>query len=200
MRGDRYRDALTVVDTIERVRALEVKVLHTGHFGSIHGAEVIDAELRRLRDAVLFVHDATVAGMNEGRDVVDLMRSIELPEELAVGEGYGKVAWDVRAIWESYAGWFHHRATSELYAVRPDAVHAEVAALAGADALVTAGRARLGAGELAEALQLTEIALAGDPDHGDARALSADVHRRLLEASTNFWERAWLSRELERLQ
>ena len=69
-------------------------------------------ELERLRDAVLFVHDATVAGMNAGRDVNDLVREIRLPPELEVGEGYGRVAWGVRAIWEGYAGWFHQRSTT----------------------------------------------------------------------------------------
>jgi glyoxylase-like metal-dependent hydrolase (beta-lactamase superfamily II) len=200
MRGDRYRDALTVVESIDRVRALGAEVLHTGHFGPVVGTDLVDAELGRLRDAVMFVHDATVAGMNEGRDVVDLMRSIVLPEHLAVGEGYGKVAWDVRAIWESYAGWFHHRATSELYAVRPDAVHVEVARLAGPDALANAAADRVAAGELPEALQLTEIALAGEPEHAAALAVAVDVHERLLAQSTNFWERAWLRRELTDLQ
>jgi glyoxylase-like metal-dependent hydrolase (beta-lactamase superfamily II) len=37
MRGDRYRDALTVIETIERVRALEPEVLLTGHFDPIRG-------------------------------------------------------------------------------------------------------------------------------------------------------------------
>ncbi len=35
VRGDRYRDALTVVESIERVRALGAETLLTGHFGPI---------------------------------------------------------------------------------------------------------------------------------------------------------------------
>jgi glyoxylase-like metal-dependent hydrolase (beta-lactamase superfamily II) len=98
MRGDRYRDALTMIDTIERVRALQPRTLITGHFAPIVGAALIDAELARLRDAVSFVHDQTVAGMNAGKDVRTLMAEISLPEHLQVGQGYGAVAWDVRAI------------------------------------------------------------------------------------------------------
>ncbi|HNA50527.1 MAG TPA: MBL fold metallo-hydrolase, partial [Mycobacterium sp.] len=143
MRGDRYRDALTVIDTIERVRALEPDVLLTGHFGPISGAERIQAELIRLRDAVRYVHDATVAGMNAGKDVRTLMREITLPAELEVGEGYGKVAWDVRAIWENYSGWFHHRSTTELYPVDPTDISADIVELAGAEALVTRAQAHL---------------------------------------------------------
>ena len=35
MRGDRYRDALTVIESIETVRGLEPEVLLTGHFGPL---------------------------------------------------------------------------------------------------------------------------------------------------------------------
>ncbi len=200
MRGDRYRDALTVAATIETIRELGAEVLLTGHFGPVSGAAHVDAELTRLRNAVLFVHDETVRGMNAGTDVAELMRTVVLPPELEVGEGYGKVAWDVRAVWETYAGWFHHRSTTELYAVRPDAVHAELGRLVGPDVLAVAAAARLAAGETVEALQLTEVALAADPDHPAARSQARKAHEVLLAASTNFWESAWLSRELRRLR
>jgi len=199
MRGDRYRDALTVAATIETIRALGAETLLTGHFGPITGAAYVDAELARLRDAVLYLHDATVAGMNEGKDVHTLMREVTLPPELEVGEGYGKVAWDVRAIWETYGGWFHHRSTTELYGVRPDAVNAELGQLAGPDAVASAAAERLAAGEPVQALQLTEVALAAEPHHASARALAREAHEQLLAASTNFWEQAWLRRELRRL-
>ena len=105
-----------------RVIDLEPEILCTGHFDPIVGRDTIRTELTRVRDAVQYVHDATVAGMNEGKDVFTLMREIRLPDELAVGEGYGKVSWGVRSIWEGYAGWFHARSTTELYATPPDAV------------------------------------------------------------------------------
>lgn len=198
MRGDRYRDALTVAESIEQVRLLRPEVIHTGHFGPVTGADAIDAELARLRAAVLYLHDQTVAGMNSGATVTELMRSVQLPPELDVGEGYGKVAWNVRAIWENYAGWFHHRSTTELYPVGPDSVHTELGRLAGPDAVVDAARARVSAGELVEALHLAEVALAAEPGHGGAVEVTDGVLRTLLADSTNFWERAWLRREIER--
>jgi glyoxylase-like metal-dependent hydrolase (beta-lactamase superfamily II) len=199
MRGDRYRDPLLFVESVERVRALGVDVLHTGHFDAIAGADVVDAELARLAGAVRHLHDAVVDGMEAGRTVDDLMRSVTLPPDLAVGEGYGKVAWDVRAIWEMYAGWFHHRSTTELYPVRADLVDADLARLAGPDALAEAAGRRAAEDDLPEALRLAEVALAGDPEHDAARAVAREVHERLLERSTNFWESAWLRRELRRL-
>ena len=198
IRGDRYRDALTVIDTIERVRALQPEVLLTGHFDPIRGAALIDAELRRLRDAVQYLHDETVAGMNAGKDVRTLMAEITLPEHLEVGQGYGKLAWDVRAIWENYSGWFHHRSTTELYAVGPDAVSADLVELAGADALTERAGAHLADSRPLEAIHLAELVTQAEPEHAGARAVLKAAHEQLLAGSVNFWETAWLTKQIER--
>jgi glyoxylase-like metal-dependent hydrolase (beta-lactamase superfamily II) len=201
IRGDRYRDALRFVDSLERVRALEPERLLVGHGPPVEGRERIQAELARLRDAVRHVHDATVAGMNAGRDVYALMREIRLPPELEVGEGYGKVAWGVRAIFEGYAGWFQARSTTELYGVPPSCVWGELAELAGGPGpLAERARRRLAAGEAVAALHLAEVALAAEPEHRGALEASLAAHRALLEGSENFWEVHWLRREIERLE
>lgn len=116
MRGDRYRDALTYVASCDLVLGLGAERLLTGHFDPIEGADRVAEEITAMRDATQWVHDRTVEGMEAGTDVHTLMREIRLPTHLDVGEGYGTVAWNVRAIWENYAGWFHHRSTTELYA------------------------------------------------------------------------------------
>ena len=195
MRGDRYRDALTVIASVERVRDLQAELLVTGHFAPIAGAERIHAELTRLRDAVQYVHDRTVAGMNAGQDVATLMREIALPAEYEVGQGYGKVSWDVRAVWENYSGWFHHRSTTELYPLGFEAVAADVVELAGADAVVQRARAHLHADRPVHAIHLAELVA---PDHPGARDVLRQAHQRLLAGSTNFWESAWLRKQLER--
>ena len=195
MRGDRYRDALTAIASVERVRDLQPELLVTGHFEPIAGADRINAELTRLRDAIRHIHDQTVAGMNAGKDVRTLMREIALPPECEVGQGYGKVAWDVRAIWENYSGWFHHQSTTELYPVGFDAVAADVVELAGADALVRRARAHLAEGRPVHAIHLAELL---PPDHQGAREVLRDAHENLLADSMNFWERAWLTRQIAR--
>jgi alkyl sulfatase BDS1-like metallo-beta-lactamase superfamily hydrolase len=195
MRGDRYRDALTAIASVERVRDLQPELLVTGHFEPIAGTDRINAELTRLRDAIQHIHDQTVAGMNAGKDVGTLMREIALPPECEVGQGYGKVAWDVRAIWENYSGWFHHHSTTELYPVGFDAVAADVVELAGADALVRRARAYLADGRPVHAIHLAELL---PPDHQGAREVLRDAHESLLADSTNFWEKAWLTREIAR--
>ena len=196
MRGDRYRDALTVIDTVERVRALEPEVLLSGHFWPITGKDRIQFELTRLRDAVQYVHDATVEGMNSGKDVRTLMREITLPPNLELGQGYGKVAWGVRAIWENYSGWFHHRSTTELYPVDPTDVSADLVELAGADALVARAQAHLDADRPVQAIHLAEKVTDTDNDHPGARQVLKAAHERLLADSHNFWETAWLKKQI----
>ena len=198
MRGDRYRDALTVIDTIDRVRALKPTVLITGHFDPIVGEDLIETELTRLRDSVQFVHDQTVAGMNAGKDVRTLMAELTLPEHLQVGQGYGKLSWDVRAIWENYSGWFHHRSTTELYPVGAEAVSTDLIELAGADAVTARARQHLDEGRPLHAIHLAEMVTQADPEHRAAREVLVTAHRNLLTGSRNFWETAWLNTQIER--
>jgi alkyl sulfatase BDS1-like metallo-beta-lactamase superfamily hydrolase len=195
MRGDRYRDALTAIASVERVRELQPEMLVTGHFAPITGAARIDAELARLRDALRYLHDQTVEGMNAGKDVRTLMRDIALPAGCDVGQGYGKVSWDVRAVWENYSGWFHHRSTTELYPVGFDEVAADVVELAGADALLQRARDHLAAARPLHAIHLAEL-VAGDSS--GARDVLKQAHEKLLGESTNFWERAWLAEQIEK--
>jgi alkyl sulfatase BDS1-like metallo-beta-lactamase superfamily hydrolase len=200
MRGDRYRDALTVVESIERVRDLGAETLLTGHFGPIVGKDLIQRELTRLRDAVAYIHDRTVEGMNAGKDVHTLMREVVLPRELEVGQGYGMVRWNVRAIWESYAGWFHHRSTSELYAESPDRFESDLLELAGVAAVLERARQVLDAGDPVRAIRLAEIINRADPDNQEAKQVLNTAHEVLLQGSTNFWEAAWLRKQIEGLK
>jgi alkyl sulfatase BDS1-like metallo-beta-lactamase superfamily hydrolase len=199
MRGDRYRDALTVIESIDTVRDLGAEVLLTGHFGPITGKDRIHAELTRLRDAVAHIHDQTVAGMNAGKGVLTLMREVSLPPDLEVGEGYGMVRWNVRAIWENYAGWFHHRSTTELYPVGPESISGDLVDLAGADAIVGLARTHLGHGEPLRAIHLAEIVNRVQPQNEDAKAVLIGAHEQLLKESANFWEAAWLRKQIEGL-
>lgn len=200
IRGDRYRDPLQFIKSLDRVLALEPELLLVGHHDPVEGKALIRSELRRLRDAVLYVHDETVKGMNAHRKLPDLMQEIKLPPEFEVGEGYGKVSWSVRAIWENYAGWFQHQSTTELYGFAPSAIHADLVELAGGpDALVERAREKLAAGEAVQAIALSEIVLDVDSKNRQALNISLDAHRRLNSESVNFWLSSWLRKEIDQL-
>jgi alkyl sulfatase BDS1-like metallo-beta-lactamase superfamily hydrolase len=201
VRGDRYRDALTVANAVKVVRELEPEMILYGHHQPIIGKALIREELEALHGAILHVHDSVVAGMNDGKDVHTLMAEIELPPELEVGQGYGKVSWGVRAIWEHYAGWFHHRSTTELYAVPQRAVNADIIELAGGVApLVQRARQKLEAQEFEQALHLLDIVLEQRADHPEAIEVAIATYSALLKNSSNFWLDAWLENQLNTLR
>jgi alkyl sulfatase BDS1-like metallo-beta-lactamase superfamily hydrolase len=200
IRGDRYRDPLKYVGTLDALLALDAEMLCVGHAGPVVGRDVIRAELLRMRGAVLFVHEAVVAAMNAGRDVWETLRALRLPPELEVGEGYGRVSWSARAIWEMYQGWFHARSTTELYPVPYWTVSPALVALAGGPGPVAEAAAKQAASAPVEALHLAEAALAAEAGHRGALGASLAAHRTLRARATNFWEVKWLEREIARLE
>ena len=126
------------------------------------------------------MHGETVARINAGQDIHAIMREVQLPAALRVGQGYGKVSWAVRTIFESYTGWFQRRATSELYAAAPEAALADLVELAGAKVVLDRARGRLAAGDPLRALALAEAAAAAEPASRDAAQLLVEVHEALL--------------------
>jgi glyoxylase-like metal-dependent hydrolase (beta-lactamase superfamily II) len=202
IRGDKYRYMEPYLDSLRRIRALEPEMLITGHFDPISGRELIRACLDRLEAAVEFVHRETLTRINGGQDIWTAMREVQLPAELYVGQGYGKVSWAVRTIWESYVGWFKADYTSELYPTRPREIHRDLVALAGAEAVVARGRERLAGGDPEGAMLVAEAALAHDAADLPALTLARDTNRALLERSgaVNFWETGWLRSEIDRLE
>ena len=203
IRGDRYRDPVLYIESLNTVLTYGPERLITGHFAPIDGADRIAEEVTAMRDAMQAVHDRTVELMNSGASGVDVytaMRKVRVPEHLDIGEGYGKTSWNVRAIWEMYAGWFQHRSTTELYGVAPASVAADVVQASGADALVEAARAHVASGRPVQALHLTDLVLTAFPAHATARAVAADAHEALLADTENFWEKAWLTKSINELR
>ena len=156
--------------------------------------------MTRMRDAVQFVHDATVEGMNSGRTVYELMEEIQLPPELELSQVHGKVSWGVKSIWEYYATWFHHDSTTELYPVPIRSIYGELAELAGPENLVARGRASLAQGNPVESLHFSEIVLESDPEFRSALELHRDALDELLARARaghqNAFELGWLGSRL----
>jgi alkyl sulfatase BDS1-like metallo-beta-lactamase superfamily hydrolase len=200
IRGDKYRFVEPQLATNRMVRALRPEILVTGRYEPIVGADLIEASLERLHDAVTHVHQRTLDGFNAGTDVWTLMREIELPPELRVGQGYGKVAWAVRTLWESYVGWFKLQSTTELYPDPAPAALAELVDALGTDATLARAEAALARGDAVVAIRLGEAVDAATPGDERVASLMAAAHRHLLEngGDESFWEHGWLKTQLER--
>jgi len=170
VRGEKYRDPLDYVDALDLVLDLRPEVIATTHFNVLEGEQYIRASVTRMRDAVQYVWDQTVKGMNAGRTVWQLMDEIQLPEDLRLSQGHGKVSWSVRAIWEIIAGWYYYDTVANLFHVPPTAINADLVELVGgADVLAKRARRYLEKDRPLEALRLLDIA-AGNETPGVLRA------------------------------
>ena len=192
LRGTRPRWALDYINSLNEVIALKPEIVLPSHGSPIIGNAEIVKQLTRYRDAIQYVHDETVKGMNAGKDVWTLMNEIKLPPDLDVGEGYGKLSWSVRGIYEGYAGWFDLKPAT-MYEKPASSVYPDVVKLAGGpDAVAKLAMERAQAGQAVEALHLSDIALAADPNHQPALQAKLKALETLLSRCRNSNERGWL--------
>lgn len=199
IRGDKPRLSTHYLSSLVRIRDLDAELLITGHGEPIAGRERIRTSLQRMYDAVEWLRQAAIAGMNAGNSLYQLMQDIRLPAHLALGEGHGKVSWAVRAIWDELSGWFHYEdSTPALYGVPPSALWPEVLELAGgADVVAARAAENLAQGELLQALMLADIALSQTA----AQHLALQTKRQALmtllhQAGDNLSLIMWLKSEL----
>jgi alkyl sulfatase BDS1-like metallo-beta-lactamase superfamily hydrolase len=192
LRGTTPRWALDYVSSLGRVLALGPEIVLTSHGLPIVGKDKAAKALTKYRDAIAYVHDATVKGMNEGKDVYTVMREVKLPPELELGETYGKVSWSVRGIYDGYVGWFD-RNPATMYAASPNVADAELVELAGGAAPV-AGRSRkvTAAGDPVKGLRLADAALALEPANRGALEAKLAALQALQKKARNGLEHAWL--------
>jgi len=200
LRGDLYRFPIPYMANVDRVRQLGAETLITGRHLPIEGAQLIDACLARMRGAVEHVHNETVSMINQGKDVYEIMRSVKLPPELRVGQGYGKVEWGARTIFEQSTGWFRRISSAELYSADPADAATSLAAQLDAKDVVALARKTLESGETATAIRIAEALLANADDMA-ATQLLLEAHEILLETGDeSFWEHGWLVHQIAALK
>jgi len=204
LRGDKPRLVWNTLKSLEALRALEPEIVITGHGEPIRGRDKILADIDRMAGAITFVRDYTLDGMNAGKTVHELMRDVNLPEHLSIGEFHGKVSWAVKTFWDEYAGWFHYEdGTTALYHVPRSAVHSDLVELVGgANVLADRAAAHVAAGRPLEAIHLLDIALGAEPAHRQALEVKKTAVGALLEASAskNLSETMWLRSEIAEIE
>jgi alkyl sulfatase BDS1-like metallo-beta-lactamase superfamily hydrolase len=186
IRGTLYRDVLDWVDSLDAMRALAPEHLVPSHTRPLSGAAHIDAQLTAYRDAIQYVHDQTIRGINRGLTPDQLVEAVVLPPHLATNpwlqEFYGTVEWSVRAIFTGYLGWFDGNA-AHLSPLPPAQRAERMAALAGeGTSLASAAAAALDVGDLRWAAELADLHLTLEPADAVTRATLSAALRGLGEA------------------
>jgi len=203
MRGEKVRRPIEYIESLNTVIGFAPELILPSHLGPIEGAERIMADLTRIRDAVQWVHDQTVAGMNAGKTLSEVMADVRLPSDLALSQRHGKVSWAVKSIWEYYATWFHFDRTSELYGTPQTAVLADLSRAIDDETITKIIDEAIQRDEWERALHLLEL-LEGNQALTDALkdrwvAVITALRERSLSTEKNDYELYWLDSRLRSL-
>jgi len=156
------------------------ELLLPGHGLPIGGAERIR---RVLLDTAAVLEELTGLAldlMNRGASLDDVLAEARLAAERIrrpyLAPTYDEPEFVVRNVWRLYGGWYDGTPSS-LKPARQAAVASELANLAGG-ALALARRAETlaGAGQLAVACHLIDLAAAADPASGPVHGIRADIY------------------------
>lgn len=185
IRGTSYRDVRQWANSLDLMIAEAPEYLIPSHTRPLVGADTIRETLSNYRDAIRYVHDETIKGLNAGKTSDELAQTITLPQHLAdqpyLQEFYGTVAWSVRSVFTGYLGWFDGNATT-LFPLSAQERAKRIAQLFGpTNGLQLAADKALQEKDYQWAAELADALLALDPKNKSALTLKADALEALGE-------------------
>lgn len=154
----------------------------------IAGAERIRAVLLEVAETLERLVGDTLALMNEGARLDDIVHSVRVPPAL-LAKPYLQPLYDepefvVRNVWRLYGGWYDGN-PAHLKPPQDAVLAGEVAHLAGG-AVALAKRAETWADQdMRLACQLVEFAALADPEDATVQAIRAEVYQRRRDAETS---------------
>jgi len=185
IRGTPYRDIRAWAEADHMMLQEDAEFLVPGHTRPIIGKAAVTQALADYRDAIRFLFEKTIEGMNRGLTPDELVDYVQLPPRLAEKDYlrpyYGNPAWAVRAIFQGYLGWFDGN-PSNLFPLSPKEEAHRIARLVGGEAalLERAGQA-MKDGDSQWAAQLSDHLLALDPSAREPKLIKADALTALAE-------------------
>lgn len=185
IRGAAYRDSRLWGVAVDKMLQEKPVRLIGGHTRPIVGEQEIATTLTNYRDAIRFVFDKTIEGMNKGLTPDQLVEYVQLPDKYLnldyLKPYYGNPEWAVRSIFNGYLGWFDGNSTN-LFPLSGKEEAQRIAKLAGGKKkLEKAARKALKSGDAQWAAQLGDHLLALDATDKNAMLIKADALTRLAE-------------------
>ncbi len=189
IRGTPYRDINLWRSSVDRMRYLKPEVIVPSHTGVLRGRGFIDSVLTDYRDAIQYIHDQTVRGMNLGKTPDELAAEIQLPGHLRANpylyEFYGKTEWSVRSVFSGYLGWFDGNPSSLLPHPPIEKARRMEQLAGGKDALMKALKDADKKGDDRWSLELSDALMLLYPTQKDIKEIRIRSLRRLGEAESN---------------
>lgn len=185
IRGTMYRDIQSWANSVDMMLKEEPDFLVGGHTRPIIGRERVNEVMTDYRDAIRFVFNKTIEGMNMGMTPDELVHYVKLPQRFQdkdyLREYYGNVQWAVRQIFNAHLGWFDGN-PSTLFPLNPREEARRMADLAGgANVLLQKARQALTAGDTQWAAQLCDHLIALDPEARQPKLIKADALEAIAE-------------------
>ncbi|MFO8049378.1 MAG: alkyl sulfatase dimerization domain-containing protein [Desulfosudaceae bacterium] len=189
IRGTPFRSLKQWYRSLDLIRQLRPEYLVPCHTRPIRGADKIYRVITDYRDAIQYIHDQTLRGINMGMTPDELAAAVELPPRLAnapyLRPFYGTVAWSVRAMFSGNMGWFDGDAATLNPLSRPEQARL-MARLAGGESHLHAhAQQALANRDFQEALQLSGHLLRLSRDNPDYRNLRVRALTALGERAEN---------------
>lgn len=196
LRGTPYRDVRQWANAIDRILLERPAAVVGGHTRPIIGEAAVNETLTNYSEAIRFLFDKTVEGVNKGMTPNQLVEYVVLPEKYQdldyLRPYYGNPEWAVRAIFGGYLGWFDGNATN-LFPLSDKAEAERMARVAGGnDALLGWIDTAIREGDHQWAAQLCDYVLTLEPDNkaamtSKAKALTALAEETLTATARNYY-------------
>lgn len=196
IRGTPYRDVRQWAEAIDRILLERPVAVVGGHTRPVIGEAAVNETLTNYSEAIRFLFDKTVEGINKGMTPNQLVEYVVLPDKYQdldyLQPYYGNPEWAVRAIFGGYLGWFDGNATN-LFPLS-DKAEAErmVEVAGGSDALLELIDTAIKEDDHQWAAQLCDYMLTLEPDNktallSKAAALTALADEILTATARNYY-------------
>ncbi|MEM5818911.1 MAG: alkyl sulfatase dimerization domain-containing protein, partial [Desulfitobacterium hafniense] len=191
IRGGQYRDISQWVSSLDAMLTYDAEHLLPGHTKAISGKEAVRENLTNYRDAIQYILEETLKGMNKGMTIAQLVDTVKLPEKWAalpnLQEYYGTVAWTIRSIYTGYLGWFDGNPTK--LGSLPVRIKAEktLAIMGGAEKVYAAAKQAIEHEDEQWGVELCDILLDAGEKVAESKALKAEglLHLGRMQVSAN---------------
>jgi len=171
----------TWAKALRDMAACGAEVLVPGHGPAVFGADRVAQILADAAEFLETIHNQTVALMNEGKSLDEIVQAVKVAQEL-LSRPYLQPTYDdpeflIRNIWRLYGGWWNGD-PADLKPAPAAALARELAALAGGAGRLAARASELArSGDLRLAGHLAEFAVQADPANEQAHRVRMEVNR-----------------------
>ena len=176
-------------DALDQMAGLEAETLLPGHGLPVFGADRVHQALTETATLLRSIEDQTLALMNKGWTLDQVMHSVKLPAEL-MERPYLRPVYDdprflIRMVWRRYGGWWDGEYDHLLPAPKSDQAAEWVALVGGTQPILERARALSGEGRHALACHLVEVAYYAAPDDPRVHEARTAVFRANSESQTS---------------